>query len=93
MRSAASAVAHELATMARGPFELHMTVSLRSQRLLINIRNYVMMDRSSREHSRLRLSPSVEAKIIEAGAVACGQLVTVAGVAWWASLNCQLPAA
>jgi len=92
MQMPASAVAFDLAALARGPYELHLTVSLRSQwRLLINVRNYVIADRTSREHSRMRLNPIMEARIIDDGAVACSQLVTGAGVAWWASLNCEPP--
>lgn len=94
MRAPAVAVASDLATMARGPFDLHLTVSLRShRRLLINIRNYVMADLSQRQHGRLKLNPKAEAQILGAGAIACGQLITGAGVAWWASLNCRRPSA
>jgi anti-anti-sigma regulatory factor len=87
LEAPAKAVAFDLVTMARGPYELHMTVSLRlRQVLLINVRNYVMADRSAREHVRMRLSPAARDQVLRGGAISCGQLVTSAGVAWWASL-------
>jgi hypothetical protein len=92
MQAPASSVAYDLVRMARGPFDLHMTVSLRPERhLLINVRNYVMADLSQRQHGRLKLNPKAETQLLGHGAVACGQLITGAGVAWWANLDCRPP--
>lgn len=88
--AAARETALQLVWMARGPYELHLTVSLRSRgQLLINVRNYSTAARSlaDRSSNRIRLSPADEARILAAGAAGCGRLVTGAGVAWWAIIN------
>lgn len=86
---AARTVGFHLVSFARGPYELHLTVSLRPrQQLLINVRNFSTAAKSSREQTiRMALAPADEARILAKGATGCGRLVTGAGVAWWAVLN------
>ena len=86
-------VAFHLVRVARGPYDLHLTLSLRSQRkLLINVRNYSTAVKSTSEsRTRMALTPADEARILAKGATACGRLVTGAGVAWWAMLSGRTP--
>jgi len=89
---AARAVTFDLVWMACGPYDLHLTVTLHAERqLLVNVRNYpaAMAAQSRGGNTRIRLKPMAEAKIRDDGATACGQLVNGAGVAWWASVDCQ----
>lgn len=94
IQESARHVAFHLVWMARGPYELHLTLSLRSQRkLLINVRNYSSAAKSSPDRSiRMGLTPVDEARILAKGATGCGRLVTGAGVAWWAMLNGHISA-
>lgn len=90
---AAHAVTFDLVWMARGPYDLHLTVMLRTARLLlINVRNYpAAMAARSGGTTRMHLKSRAEAQIRDNGATACGQLVSGAGVTWWASLDCHPP--
>lgn len=85
----ARSAAFQLVWLARGPFELHLTLALRpQQQLLINVRNYSTAARSTPARNvRMRLNPADEARVLAKGAKACGRLVTGAGVAWWALLS------
>jgi anti-anti-sigma regulatory factor len=93
MNRQASTAAFHLASLARGPYELHLTVSLRGpRRLLINVRNYSTAAASSPErYLRQGLKPIEEAVILAHGATACGRMVNGAGVAWWAMLDGRAP--
>lgn len=88
LQEAARNVAFHLVWMARGPYELHLTLSLRSPaRLLMSVRNYSSAAKTSPERSiRMGLPPQDEARLLAKGAASCGRLVTGAGVAWWAMI-------
>jgi len=89
IQESARNVAFHLVWMARGPYDLNLTLSLRPERrLLINVRNYSTGARASAARNvRLHLDPTDEARLLAKGAAACGRLVTSAGVAWWAILQ------
>lgn len=94
IQAAARTVAFHLVWLARGPYELYLTLSLRPRRLLlINVRNYSTAAKASGQRNvRMGLGPADEARILAKGATGCGRLVTGAGVAWWAMLSGEAPA-
>jgi hypothetical protein len=90
----ARSVAFHLVSLARGPYELHLTLSLRDEhQLLTNVRNYATTAKTSPQRNiRMALGPGDEARIRASGAAGCGRMITGGGVAWWALIDGRTPA-